>query len=43
MLKKKSSSLENALYCLACISSLGIIYLVRVLITTAIRHAIKDE
>ena len=40
---RTDDSLENFLYCAMCVLSFGMIFLMRILITTAIKFALKDE
>jgi hypothetical protein len=42
-MKKKDSVFEKAIYLIMCVLSLGSVYLLRVIITEAIRYAMEDE
>lgn len=42
-MKIKNNWLETSIYCILCILSFGIVYLMRLIITIAIRTAFKNE
>ena len=42
-MKIRKEGLETFLYCLFCLCTFGSLYILRVIITAAIRRALKDE
>ena len=42
-MKKKENPIDGIIYIIACVLTLGGVYITRVIISEAIRKAIKDE